>query len=160
MSSEERHMSAFEARTHLGEMLDYIRYSKAPCFIERYGKRVAAILDMDSYEILRRPHQYQEWVDEAVDKIVKTCQPQKIILFGSVAKSRMHEGSDIDLLIIMATKKRRIERIQEIFACVPEAIPIEPHVYTPTELRVALKDKDPFLEEITRSGMILYEGQK
>ena len=39
-------------------------------------------------------------IKEAVDLLVRTCRPKKIILFGSQARGDANEDSDIDLLVI------------------------------------------------------------
>lgn len=153
-----RKVSAFEARTHLGEMLDHIRYSRRPCFIERHGKTVAVLVDIQSYEKLVLPEKYRQWVGEAVEKIVDQYKPQKIVLFGSAARGDVREGSDIDLLIIKETSVRSLERIEEVLKCLPLENPAEPHVYTPQEIRERLHEGDPFLTEALQRGTVLYEA--
>ena len=160
MKNQLRKVSAFEARTHLGEMLDHVRYSREPCFIERHGKTVAALVDIRSYDKMALPEQYRQWVHEAVEKIVDHYKPQKIIFFGSAARGDVHEGSDIDLLIVKETPVRPLERIEEVLQCLPLENPTEPHVYTPREVANRLDQGDPFLTEALQRGTVLYEAQK
>ncbi len=41
------------------------------------------------------------WVPEAVEAVVGACHPQRVVLFGSVARGEERPGSDIDLLVII-----------------------------------------------------------
>lgn len=56
----------------------------------------------------------QETLLGIVNKIIKDYHPDKIILFGSFAKGNPRPESDIDLLIIKETKKRRVDRFVEV----------------------------------------------
>ena len=49
------------------------------------------------------------------DRIVAYCKPEKVILFGSVARQHSGENSDIDLFIIKESKKKRPFRVKEIY---------------------------------------------
>ena len=52
---------------------------------------------------------------ERIITLLKTeYDPEKIILFGSLATGNIHEWSDIDLFIIKETDKRPIDRCIEI----------------------------------------------
>lgn len=42
----------------------------------------------------------EQTIRDAVERIVTTARPSKIILFGSMARGDADEGSDLDLLII------------------------------------------------------------
>jgi len=42
----------------------------------------------------------QEKVKIAVDKIVETARPHKVVLFGSYVRGEMHRHSDLDVLVI------------------------------------------------------------
>lgn len=99
-------------------------------------------------------------------KDIRPYQPEKVILFGSYAKGRARKDSDIDLLIVKKTKKRRPERMDEVFDLLykPEYlgkgffnIPIEPHVYTPEELEQRVSLGDFFIKEILEQGKVIYE---
>jgi predicted nucleotidyltransferase len=138
--------------------LDYVRYSRQPCFIDRHGRTVAALIDIDSYHELNVPHSYQKWIQEAVDQIVTSYKPQKIVLFGSALSGDLREGSDIDLLIIKETSARRLERSQEVLRLIDPENPTEPHVYTPDELEARVRAEDPFILNILKTGRVLYEA--
>lgn len=156
---KQRNVSAFVARTHLGELMDYIRYSREPCFIERHGKRVAALVDIRTYERMALPERYRRWTDEAVAQIASHYKPEKIILFGSAARGEVQEGSDIDLFIVKETSSRPPERIEEVLRLLPPENPAEPHVYTPQEVSDRLTLNDPFVTGIVRKGFVVYDAQ-
>lgn len=154
-----RHATAFEARTHLGELMDYVRYSKQPCLIERHGKTVAALLDIESYEAVLQPQRYWNWLHEAVELIATHYKPERIILFGSLSRGEVKAGSDIDLLIIKDTKKRRLDRIEQVLALLPADNPVEPHVLTTQELQERLDQHDPFISQAVNRGMLVYAAE-
>lgn len=153
----QKKISAFEARTRFGELLDQARYSHKPCLIERHGKVVAALVDIETFEKLLLPQKYEKWVQESVEQIKSRYAPQKIVLFGSVVEGRVREGSDIDLLIVKETDKKLTDRIEEVLSLVPPENPIEPHVFTPQEIEARLALQDPFVTEALRKGRVLYE---
>ncbi len=92
-----------------------------------------------------------------VNIIKKEYQPDKIILFGSLTNGKIHEWSDIDLLIVKDTKKRPIDRCIEICNLVHPGIGIDLFVYTPEEYEILLKEKFSLLMSILREGKVLYE---
>ena len=97
---------------------------------------------------------------EVVGKLRSEYEPLKIILFGSYAYGNPTKDSDIDLLILKNTDKRRADRFVEVKRIIynPDLkIPISPLVYTPEELEERLKIGDDFVKEIVRKGIVLYE---
>jgi predicted nucleotidyltransferase len=40
-------------------------------------------------------------IEEIVNRVLQSVQPEKIILFGSHAYGQPHEGSDLDILVIV-----------------------------------------------------------
>jgi len=94
-----------------------------------------------------------------IQKIADYCKPEKIILFGSMARGENKEGSDIDLLVIKDSNKKRPFRVKEVF----EAIrginrnhPLDPIVYTPEEYETRLGLGDYFIKEVAEQGKIMY----
>jgi len=90
-------------------------------------------------------------------KLKENYNPDKIILFGSLAKGTITENSDIDMLIIKDTNKRRVERIKDVLSIVDYDIPFEPVVFTNKELQKRLALNDFFIKNILKEGKILYE---
>ena len=98
-------------------------------------------------------------IQEIVDHITREYQPDKIILYGSYAYGKPTEHSDIDLLIVKDTDKRRVDRFVEISRLIYEPgrhISISPLVYTPKELEERLSLGDDFIQEVLTKGEVLY----
>jgi len=70
-------------------------------------------------------------------------------LFGSFAKGEIHEGSDIDLIVVGDFKERFFERIGKIIEMTD--LPIEPLVYTKEEFE-EMKKNNPFIKDILRNA--------
>ncbi|MDI3531232.1 MAG: uncharacterized protein PWP60_1081, partial [Candidatus Atribacteria bacterium] len=58
---------------------------------------------METYASREREKLLHEELSRIVKLLIEKYQPEKIILFGSLAEGRIHEWSDIDLLIIKDT---------------------------------------------------------
>ena len=105
------------------------------------------------------PKEIDNATSVAVEKIIKSYFPQKVILFGSSVKGRQHSDSDIDLLIIKDTKERFIDRwikVRKIISDPGMRIPIDTLVLTPGEISERLIKGDLFIKEILPEGKILY----
>ncbi len=159
-------MTAFEARTRLGELIDRVRYTREPCVILRHGRPAAVILDYAGYKTLERQQessalsvQYAQWQHDLVSVIVKKYRPEKILVFGSVARGDIRSGSDIDLCIIKRTRKRRLDRIDEVVALLPAEIPVDLVILTPQEWGERIRRRDTMVKEIMDTGHTLYEAQ-
>jgi predicted nucleotidyltransferase len=48
----------------------------------------------------------EEWLPEAVERIVEGFDPLRVILFGSLARGEANYHSDIDLLVVFPEVKR------------------------------------------------------
>ncbi|MFH1258482.1 MAG: nucleotidyltransferase domain-containing protein [Elusimicrobiota bacterium] len=100
---------------------------------------------------------FQQEIKKIAKQIIQNFKPEKIILFGSFAYGKPKPSSDVDLLIIKKSKKRKVERIKEILMKVESILPFEPLVYTPKELKERLDLGDYFFVTIVKKGKILYE---
>lgn len=97
-------------------------------------------------------------IRRVVQQIIDQHHPQRVILFGSYAYGRITEDSDVDLLVIMQSKKRPVQRTVEITKSLrfyPFAMDIL--VRTPQEIRNRRQMGDSFYEEIVSKGKVLYE---
>jgi len=95
---------------------------------------------------------------QAVKKIAETLKPEKIILFGSYAYGNPTPDSDVDLLVILKTKKPRKERVVAVSLLLyPRPFPVDIMVKTPKEIENDLKKGNVFIREIMQKGRVLYE---
>ena len=95
---------------------------------------------------------------EAVERIVRELQPEKVILFGSHAYGRPTPDSDVDLLVVMHTAASSTERYLAVSRLLrPRPFPVDILVRTPQEIDRSLKKGDFFIDEILSLGRVLYE---
>jgi predicted nucleotidyltransferase len=100
--------------------------------------------------------EFEKEVESIVDQVRTKYKPERIVLFGSSARGTMREDSDIDILIIKETSKRRLDRIKEVLSLVDYNIPFEPVVYTSNELKTRLELGDPFVKRALKEGKVVY----
>jgi hypothetical protein len=74
----------------------------------------------------------------------------QVYLYGSLVNDEVHEGSDIDLLIIGDFKEPFFQRIFNVMKFTE--LPIEPIVYTQDEFNEMKKEKNPFILEVLKKG--------
>ena len=99
-------------------------------------------------------------ISAIIEKLKNEYEPLKIILFGSYVYGNPTEDSDIDLLIIKDTNKRRVDRFVEVKRMIYDPnfkIPVSPLIYTPDELEERLKIGDDFVKEIIQKGVVFYD---
>ena len=96
-----------------------------------------------------------EWL---VERIRDEYEPEKIILFGSLARGNTHEWSDIDLIVVKDTEMSYGERVKAL-------LPVlrgwrggaDILVYSLEEYERARKRHSAFLGEAEAEGITLYE---
>jgi prevent-host-death family protein len=66
-----KRVSAFEARTRFGEILDGVRYRKEPCIVERNGRPVAVIVDLEVYQALQALQEQEKQIETYTDQRMK-----------------------------------------------------------------------------------------
>lgn len=96
-------------------------------------------------------------IDEIVQRIVTTCHPQKVILFGSHAYGQPDEDSDVDLLVIAESALPRYLRGREIRKCLRGSkIAVDLLVYTRDEIERWKDVKPAFITTVMEKGIVLY----
>ena len=82
-----------------------------------------------------------------------------VILFGSRAKGKEKEYSDIDICVVAeTTSKRRLASVLQ--AEIEHELPIDIIVYTPKEWEECIADESSFASKIVSEGRVLYGQQK
>lgn len=92
-------------------------------------------------------------------QIVAKYHPEKVVLFGSVARG-VKNPHDIDLLIIKKTKQSKLHRSSTVRKQIGFEYPLDILVRTPQEIGLALKEKHFFFEEVFAEGKVLYDQSK
>ena len=97
---------------------------------------------------------------------LKPSDPSKIILFGSHANGNPNEHSDIDLMVVLdndhvsKTYQERLDKrvyIRKLVLEINRKIPLDILVYSKAELNIIKEHGNQFIEEIEKTGKILYE---
>ena len=108
--------------------------------------------------IAERKDVLERALERMIPVLIKEYRPEKIILFGSLASGDIHEGSDLDLLIIKNTPRRPIDRQVEIYSLVKPEVGIDVFVYTPQEFEYLKSIGFSLVKEVVKRGRILYEA--
>ncbi len=97
-------------------------------------------------------------VQRSVERLIQAFAPERIVLFGSVAKGTAHATSDVDLLIIAnltGSASAYLRRARQLTA---DAFPRVDVVFaTPEEVSEAANAKSPFLLSILGTGITVYQ---
>jgi len=97
-------------------------------------------------------------INTILKRLLENLDVVKVVLFGSYVSGKPTKDSDLDLLIIVNTKKKGIKRyamVSEILE--PRKIPMDIIVKTPEELKNRIRMFDPFIRNILKTGKVLYE---
>ena len=108
---------------------------------------------------------FKNYIQDIVESL-KSINPYQIYLFGSVAKNRQEEDSDIDIAVILDKDKMPKtfdEKLQDkvmvrnaIFDLSLE-VPIDLLVYSKPEFEKLKRINNPFAFEIIKKGSLIYE---
>ena len=95
-----------------------------------------------------------------VHLLTKHGAPEKVILFGTLVKGRIHEWSDIDLVVVENTRLPFFQRLRKIRKLLQPKVGVDVMVYTPEEFDQLCTNRTFFREEIVAKGKILYEQRR
>ena len=85
--------------------------------------------------------------------------PEKIILFGSLADKDWDEWSDVDVIVVYSSDKPFMARLRELYMSwnIPKAVDIL--AYTPLEFD-EMSNTNFFVQKAVSEGEIIYEKDK
>ena len=101
----------------------------------------------------------KEGLSKVIRQIVEQFYPQRIVLFGSYAYGEPHEGSDLDLLVVMETEENPLHAAARIAASIEHPFPLDILVIRPSDLEVSLEQGNVFETEVIKKGITLYEAK-
>lgn len=91
------------------------------------------------------------------EALVSKYHPEKIILFGSLAKGKVSEATDIDLLIVKETQKPYNDRLRDVVSICDYNVGIDFMIYNPEELKELSKTNSFVRNEIIKKGEVIYD---
>jgi predicted nucleotidyltransferase len=112
--------------------------------------------DQQPYSAERKKVLDQE-MNRCIRLLTQHGSPEKVILFGTLAKGEVHEWSDIDLVVVERTALPFFERIKKVRKLVQPRVGMDIMVYSPDEFDELCADRSFFKEEIIGKGEVVYE---
>ena len=97
-------------------------------------------------------------IDAFVQQVVAQFAPERVILFGSYARGDATADSDVDLLVVMPTKKKVLDQALEIRQRIRRSFPLDLVVKTPEDVTRRASLNDFFVKAILEEGTVLYES--
>jgi hypothetical protein len=96
-----------------------------------------------------RNHRFREEAEHDLKRLAEALfahlRPQRILVFGSVARGDVHQGSDLDLILIgdfSGSRRDRVDLVLEVAWDLGLRRGVEPLVYTPEEFERAKRSPD------------------
>jgi len=126
--------------------------------IPEYRATMKTKMELDTVIAAQRKEALEKELRRIVATLTEKYKPEKIILFGSLASGKIHEWSDIDLLIVKETEKRPLDRALVAYSLLGNyREPMDIIVYTPAEVELLVNEGSFFMAEILAEGKMLYE---
>jgi uncharacterized protein len=106
-------------------------------------------------------HIFPAEIDDIVS-IIKTTNPEKILLFGSYASGEGDNASDIDLLVVASSDEPPLERrlkLRRMLKKYDRRFGLDLLVYTPDEFNMLKNEPSSFIYSSIRNGIMLYDTE-
>jgi predicted nucleotidyltransferase len=97
---------------------------------------------------------------------LKAADPRKIVLFGSYARGRATPDSDVDLMVVLdndevaETHEERLNKKLAVWELVKEInykVALDLLVYSKAELKKIKEYGNFFIDEVEKTGKVIYE---
>lgn len=105
----------------------------------------------------KREKELRSELSRIIDALKKDKEIKLIMLFGSLARGDVSRTSDIDMIIVKGTKKRFLDRLDEVYSALVPNVALDILVYTPEEFE-AMKGRSSLVIKAVKEGKILYES--
>ncbi len=107
----------------------------------------------------QRKRRLRTELDRLVERLVALYQPERVIVFGSLAHDQVGEWSDLDIAVIKQTNLPFLDRLLEVSLLVKPKVAADIVVYTPQEYKAMKQDGGSFVDEIER-GRVVYDAAR
>jgi predicted nucleotidyltransferase len=89
-------------------------------------------------------------------QLVERFAPEKVILFGSMARGEARWDSDADILVVMPYEGRPLAKIREIRKACRPGFPLDLLIWRPEDLEPRYRWGDPIIREALDHGELLH----
>jgi len=125
-------------------------------------KNTAAKLSRTAPEFPTQPKRHyrmfgMDAIRQFAKQIVREFQPERVILFGSRAKTRQMSDSDADVLVILPFEGKSFYKSLEILNKTDPPFPVDLLARRPDDTARRYAEGDPLIREALDSGLVLYE---
>lgn len=115
---------------------------------------------MKNLNLLAIGQEKAEKIKQIVKRIVEVANPQKIILFGSLARGENRKNSDIDLMVVKKGDYHKGKLIEEIYMnLVGVGQAVDVLIVTPEEISRYRNSRSLIIKPALDEGKIIYEQQ-
>ena len=105
----------------------------------------------------KRKKLLEEELTRYLSLLTEHGNPEKVILFGTLATGRINEWSDIDLVVVEQTELSFFQRLRRIRKLLQPRVGTDVMVYTPAEFNQLSAERPFFRDEIVAKGKVVYE---
>lgn len=101
----------------------------------------------------------EKHLEDLVNRVVRTVQPLRIILFGSAAKGQTGPDSDLDVLVVMPDGVHRRHTAQRLYRVLADlGIPKDLVVVTESDVRQFGDEPSLVIHPALKEGKELYRA--
>jgi len=111
----------------------------------------------DLWSPAERKQRLEQEVARYVRLLTEHGDPERVIVFGSLATDQVHAWSDIDLVIVQRTDLAFFQRLRQMRRLLQPQVGTDILVYTPEEFEQLCQERVFFQEEILDRGVVVYE---
>lgn len=104
---------------------------------------------------LKRSKEVFEGIERYKKRVIRNLNPAAIVLFGSFARGDIHEGSDVDMIVIANFKEGFLDRIKTLLD-LNVGLPLEPIGYTPEEFKKMREQGNSFIVDVLDEGRVIH----
>ena len=106
---------------------------------------------------VERKQRLEKELTRFVQLLTEHNDPERIIVFGSLASGEIHAWSDIDLVIVEETDQSFLQRARTVRRLLKPTVGTDILVYTPDEFDQMGHDRPFVQDEILAKGVVVYE---
>jgi len=109
---------------------------------------------MDRNALEKRRAKLERELERAVEEL-KSMGAERVILIGSLAREDGSPLSDIDLVAVMRSEERFLDRLKVAYGRIMPKVAMDLLIYTPEEF-AEMSKQSPFLIHALKAGRVLY----